>query len=502
MHTTKQSVKKLLSHYQEIALLDSISSVLNWDLNVNLPSKASQTRAEQIAYMTKTTTEKWQDPKLLELLENVKKEKNLNTEEKAVVRNLEHSLKYYSRIPKDLIVEFSKVTSLAFMAWNVAREKNDFNEFLPHLKSVIKLNQIFAQHLKYKDDPYDALLDLYEPGLTTKQCKEFFDAIKKPLTDLILTIVNSKNYNEDPQLVGKGRSFPQDRQTQLSHFILKKIGYDLQAGRLDVSPHPFTTGLGDLDVRITTAYKSYDFRDSLTASIHEGGHALYEQGVKPEYANTPLGGGVSLGIHESQSRFWENQIGRNPEFLKFVTPLLHAFFPSLETADHDKITLVFNHVKPDVIRIEADEVTYNLHIILRFELEQQLISGDIEPEDLPEAWNEKMRNYLNIVPPSDSQGVLQDVHWSYGSFGYFPTYTLGNLYSAQIRSAMLKEFDYEKDLSKGDLGKPLAWLRSHIHQHGSLYLPDELIKKATGETLNTSHYLTYITQKYSELYNL
>ncbi len=502
MHSTKKSVKKLLDYYKEISLLDSINSTLNWDLNVHLPQKASQTRAEQTAYLTKVTTEKWQDPKFLELVNAVKQEENLNTEEKAVVRNIDHGLKYYSRIPKDLIVEFSKETSLAFMAWNSAKQNNNFSEFLPNLKTVIRLNQIFADHLTYKDNPYDALLDLYEPGLTAKRCSALFDEIKNPLTKLIKQITSAKNYQRELGLVGQGASFATDRQKQLSHFILKKIGYDFDAGRLDISPHPFTIGLGTNDIRITTAYKTNDFRDSLTASIHEGGHALYEQGVKSEYARTPLDGGVSLGIHESQSRFWENQIGRHPEFIKFLTPLLHAFFPSLESAGPDTITKLFNHVKPDFIRIEADEVTYNLHIILRFELEQQLISGTLDPEDLPEAWNQKMNQYFGITPPTDSQGVLQDVHWSYGSFGYFPTYTLGNLYAAQLHTAMKKELNYEANLSTGELGEVLSWLRSNIHQYGSLYLPEELIKKATGEKLNTGHYLSYINEKYTKLYEL
>ncbi|HRN96672.1 MAG TPA: carboxypeptidase M32, partial [Candidatus Levybacteria bacterium] len=234
--------------------------------------------------------------------------------------------------------------------------------------------------------------------------------------------------------------------------------------------------MGNRDIRITTAYTGNDFRDSLMASIHEGGHALYEQGINPEYADTPLGGGVSLGIHESQSRFWENQIGRHPEFIKFVTPLLHAFFPALENADSDAMTMLMNHVKPGNIRIEADEVTYNLHIVIRFEIEHALINEKIKPENLPEVWREKMKKYLGVTPPTDSQGVLQDVHWSYGSFGYFPTYTLGNLYAAQISNMLKKEVSYEKDLSTGNVREVLAWLRSNIHTHGSVYTPEQLIK--------------------------
>ncbi len=496
----KPAFRELLEAYKEISLIQSINAILGWDMNVNLPSDAAESRAEQTAYITKIATEKWQDPTFIELIRKAE-EKAETVEEKAIIRNLNHSLKYYTRIPKDLIVEFSKTTSIAFMVWSKARATNDFSEFLPHLKKIIKLNQMVADHLGYKNNPYDALLDLYEPNFTAEMGTQIFADIQPLLTDLIKKITGHKNYIKDFTFIGNSANYEIDKQRQLSHYILKKIGYSFGKGRLDVSPHPFTTALGEHDVRVTTAYKVNDFRDALAASIHEGGHALYEQGVNPSYALTPLGGGVSLGIHESQSRFWENQIGRHPEFIKFIAPLLHAFFPPL-IADHDEITRAFNHVKPGFIRIEADEVTYNLHIALRFELENDLINNKLDPQYLPEAWNEKMKSYLGIIPPTDAQGVLQDVHWSYGNFGYFPTYTLGNLYAAQLRNSMLKEKEYEKDLSRGDVGFPLAWLRDHIHQYGSLYWPDELIKKATGEKLNTQYYKDYITQKYSQIYDL
>jgi carboxypeptidase Taq len=502
MHTTKKSFKQLLEYYKEISLLNNIQAQLEWDLNTYLPPSAAQERSEQTSYITKLSTEKWQDPRFKELFDIAKSEKNLTDEEKGIIRNLEHSFKYYTNVPKELIIEFSKETSLAFMAWNSAKQNNDFKSYLPHLKTIIRLCQLMADHLTYKKDRYDALLDLYEPGLTAERCNELFDEIKDPLSVLIKKITKSKRYNPEPKFVGKDLAFDKKQQENLSHYILKKIGYDFSSGRLDVSPHPFTIGMGAHDIRITTAYKDNDFRDSLTASVHEGGHALYEQGINPEYAHTPLAGGVSLGVHESQSRFWENQIGRHPEFIKFTTPLIHAFFPALEKSDSDKITMLFNHVKPGFIRIEADEVTYNLHIIIRFEIEHALINGKIEPEDLPEVWNTKMKKYLGVTPPTDTQGVLQDVHWSYGSFGYFPTYTLGNLYAAQLNDAIKKEIPYESQLASGNVREILAWLRQHIHQHGSVYTPDELIKKATGKKLTSKPYLNYITEKYTRLYGL
>jgi carboxypeptidase Taq len=502
MHTTKKSFKNLLSYYKEISLLSNIQAQLEWDLNTYLPESAAQGRSEQTAYVTELITEKWQNPHFKELFDISKTEKNMTPEEKGVIRNLEHSFKYYTNIPKELIIEFSKETSLAFMAWNSAKQNNDFAAYLPHLKTIIRLSQLMADHLTYKNDRYDALLDLYEPGLTSAQCVELFSEIKEPLSVLVKKITKSKGYNPEANFVGKDIAFDKTQQQNLSHYILKKIGYDFSAGRLDVSPHPFTIGMGDRDIRITTAYKDNDFRDSLTASIHEGGHALYEQGINPEYAHTPLAGGVSLGVHESQSRFWENQIGRHPEFIKFATPLIHAFFPQLESADHEQITMLFNHVKPGFIRIEADEVTYNLHIIIRFEIEHSLINGKINPEDLPEVWRSKMKKYLGVVPETDSEGVLQDVHWSYGSFGYFPTYTLGNLYAAQLNATLKKEIAYEAQLASGNVREVLGWLREHIHQHGAVYTPDELIKKATGKKLSSKYYLQYITEKYTKLYGL
>lgn len=502
MHTTKKSFKNLLSYYKEIATLGQIQALLEWDLNVGLPSSGSQSRAEQSAYITQLSTEKWQNPKFLELFNKAKNEEKQTKEEKAVIRTLEHGFKYYTSIPKELIIEFSKETSLAFMAWNTAKQKNEFSEFLPNLQTIIRLCQLMADHLTYKKDRYDALLDLYEPGLTAKTCENLFSQIQPSLSSLIETIIHSKGYRSEPEFVGKNIIFDNSRQEELSHYILKKMGYDFTSGRLDISPHPFTIGLGARDIRITTAYTPNDFRDSLMASIHEGGHALYEQGIDPEYADTPLGGGVSLGIHESQSRFWENMIGRNPEFIKFVTPLLHAFFPALSTGDSDVMTMLFNHVKPGYIRIEADEVTYNLHIIIRFEIEHALINNKIDAKDLPEIWREKMKKYLGITPQTDSQGVLQDVHWSYGSFGYFPTYTLGNLYAAQISNAIKKDIPYEQQLSTGNVREVLGWLRTNIHTHGSLYTSEQLIKKATGEELSARYFLDYIQTKYSQLYNI
>lgn len=503
MKVSDKTVKSLLEIYKEISLLNKILATLGWDTNVNLPPKASQGRASQVSYLTKIITEKWTDGKFIKLLEKANSQKSkLNLEEKAIIRNIKRGAKIYNKIPKEILVEESETTSKAFVTWKVAKENNDFAYFLPDLKKIIKLYQIIADHLGYKDNRYDALLDIYEPGLTTAFCRNLFSKLQPPLTQTLKAIQKSKVYKSSNNIINDS-SYPIDDQRKMAAFVLKGIGYDFDAGRLDIAPHPFETQLGRFDIRITNRYKGNDFRESFTGSMHEGGHALYEQGIKEDYANTPLGGGVSLGIHESQSRFWENQVGRSFEFLKFLTPIFHALYPnSLPKIETEKLFAILNDVKPSLIRVEADEVTYNLHIALRFEIEEGLINGKIKPEDLPQIWKTKMKKYLGIIPETDKEGVLQDVHWSGGSFGYFPTYTLGNLYAAQFTHAMKKELNIKNLMTKGELGTILSWLRSNIHQYGSLYYPAELVKKVTGEKLNSKYFLNYIKEKYHAIYKI
>ena len=504
MRIRNASVKKLLEKYKEISTLGKIEAVLGWDLSVNLPAKASDERAIQSAYLAKAVTEKWLDPEFKKILEDVNSHpKGLNRREKAVIRNLNWGAKYYHRVPKEIIVEFAETAARAFIAWQEARKKDKFSDFKPFLKKLVELNRLIAKHIGYKDNPYDALLDLYEPGLTTKSCREIYSLLQPELTRILKKITKSKNYSSTSDLVDSQSNFPQDDQRQLSLFVLKRMGYDLKAGRMDISTHPFTTTLGHFDVRITNRYKLNDFRDSLMTAMHETGHALYEQGVKEEYAATPLDGGVSLGIHESQSRFWENQIGRSLEFIKYLTPVLHAFYPEqLEKVDAQSLFLLFNTVKPSLVRTESDEVTYNLHVALRFELEEGLINGRFKVEELPGLWRAKMKKYLGVVPKTDREGVLQDVHWSHGPMGYFPTYTLGNLYAAQFAKKMETELDLKELSGKGELGTILSWLRTNIHQHGGMYWPQELSVRITGAKLNPKHFLDYIKAKYSEIYKV
>jgi len=504
MQASNPKFKKLLAKYKEISLLAEINRILSWDLNVNLPSKASMTRAGQAAYLAAAVTEKWLDKDFYNLFENLRENQDkLSQEEKAAIRNLEWAGKFYFRVPKEMIVEKAKTASEAFMVWQQARNKDSFSDFRPYLEKIVGLDRLIAERLGYKQNPYDALLDLFEPQLTVSFCNVIFGQVKNELVTILKKIKESKKYRQENKRLESESIFPQQEQRQIALYVLRKMGYDLEAGRMDISTHPFTDTLGFGDVRMTNRYKENDFKESLLIAMHEGGHALYEQGVKQDYQRTPLEGGVSLGIHESQSRFWENQIGRSKEFLRFLTPVLHAFYPEqLLRFGEEEIFGLFNRVNPGLIRTEADEVTYNLHIILRFELEEALISEKIKVADLPLLWREKMKKYLGIEPKTDREGVLQDVHWASGSIGYFPTYTLGNLYAAQITHKLKKELNLGRLLERGELGTILSWLRTNIHQYGSLYWPDELIKKVTSEELNPKYFIDYLNVKYGGIYRI
>jgi len=497
MKVTDKNVKLLLEKYREISLLGNINAVLSYDTNVSLPEKGSEGRAKQSAYITKLISDKWLDNDFREIVEKVENG-DLNEDEKAIVRNVRHAGKFYFSVPQKTIIEFSEVTSTAFMAWQKARQANSFKNFLPHLTNVINLSIQIAEHMGYTENRYDALLDLYEPDLTSREFQKIVDVVQPTLTKLLQKITKSDTF--------KGLSFKDSEfsivdQERLTHFVLGKMVYDFDSGRQDVSAHPFTETLGAHDIRITNRYKKNSFVESIMIAMHEGGHALYEQGIAEAYSGTPLEGGVSLGIHESQSRFWENQVGRSREFVEYMEPILKATYPAeLSSISSDDLFKMFNAVAPGFIRVEADEVTYNLHIMLRFEIERDLINQRIKSKDIPEVWREKMKKYLGITPKSDAEGCLQDVHWSYGSFGYFPTYTLGNLYSAQFTKAMKREIQLDDQILLGDFEPILVWLREKIHVHGARYLPHELCIMITGEDLNPLYFIDYLEDKYSKIY--
>lgn len=496
-------IKKLLEKYKEISLLNHISSTLNWDLNVNLPTNASLARSEQLAYLANAVTEKWLDKEFRTLVEKAQTETTLTSEEEAIVRNIGYATKFYYQVPKDVIIRKEKVTSEAFPVWKQAREENDFKKFLPYLTQIIELSQEIAQHLKYKTNPYDALLDQYEPELTAADCEKMFGGIKKELSSLVKKITASKKYTDNVAFVNSNLHYSVADQKKMINYITHKMGFDFASGRIDTSAHPFTTSLAKNDIRFTTHFNVRDFREAYGSTMHEAGHGLYEQRINPMYAGTPLEGGVSLGIHESLSRFWENMVGLNPGFLSAITPLFQTLYSDqLGMISEQTIVRSFNTVKPSLIRIYADEVTYSLHIILRFEIENALINGKLKPKDAPDAWRAKSKELFGITPETDKEGVLQDVHWTYGAIGYFPTYAMGNLYGAQFLHTMKKTIAVDELLAEGKLKPIKEWLDKHIHTHGSLYFPKELLQKVTGEELNYKYFLEYLNNKYSEIYDL
>ncbi len=385
---------------------------------------------------------------------------------------------------------------MAQTAWAQARAASDFSIFQPHLEKIIRLKRKEAEYVGYKESPYDALIDEYEPGMTAKKAEMILENLKDFLVLFLTeTLKRQKNKNMNvKKIIG---NFPISEQMEFNAFVAEKMGYDFEAGRIDASIHPFTTEFHPQDVRITTRYDMHNVLYALGSTIHETGHALYEQGLPAEHYGTALGQSISLGIHESQSRMWENMIGKSPDFWKYFYPKLQKKFPVpfRKISLHDFCEII-NRVKPTFIRTEADEVTYNLHIIMRFEIERDLIEGRLKVTDAPRVWNDKVQKYLGIKVLKDSEGILQDVHWSAGLIGYFPTYAFGNLYAAQFFHTMSYNLPIKQLLSKGDLKPIRQWLLDHIHMHGKKFTAEALVKEVTGEALNSSYFTDYLKTKY------
>lgn len=492
------SINKLKERYLLISKYNTAAALLQWDFETHMPKKAAEKRADVIGEISGKAFEMSVSDEIGKLLEDAQKEE-LNEVERAIVKVGKKEYDKFKKIPSDLFKELNISASKAQAAWEEAKTKNDFNIFKPHLEKVVDLTKKVADHLGYEENRYDALLDLYEPGLKTSELKKVIE----PLREFLVNYLNKLDNGKKPDNSILKRYFPIEKQKELSLRALKLMKYDFDAGRMDISMHPFTTTIGPNDVRITTRYNEHDLNDSLYSTIHEGGHALYEQGIPEEFSGLPIGDGASMAIHESQSRFWENIIGRSLEFWNYFYNDLIEVFPEFKENTPEEIFKAVNFVERSFIRTEADEVTYNLHIMLRFEIEEALINDRIKVEDLPKIWNEKMKDYLGVVPEKDSEGVLQDVHWAHGSFGYFPSYMLGNLYSAQFYNKMRKDLqDLDKQISEGNFEPALKWLRDKIHSKGSMYEPGELVKMVTGESLNPKYFMDYIENKFNKVYEL
>lgn len=489
----------------DLANLDQVSSILEWDQNVNVPPGGHRVRADVMAYVAglrheRFISEEFEDllRRAVDLAENGK----LKDDETFISLKVLSDFEKAKKLPTEFVTESARLYGEAYEIWVGARARSNFSFFEPYLTKIVQTKRQEAEYLGYASSPYDALMDDFEQGLTTEFATEVFDKLKVFLTPFLERIRDSKVKINRRFLNEK---YPVEEQSRFVRMVAEKMGFDFQKGRLDVSVHPFCESLHPTDVRLTTRFDEKDFlNQALLSVIHETGHGLYDQGLREEYFGTPLGESISLGIHESQSRLWENQVGRSLPFWVYFYPQLQKVFPGqLNGVSLEQFYRAVNFVQPGFIRVDADEVTYNLHVILRFEIERDLIEGNLEAKDLPIAWNQKMKEYLGLNVSNDAQGVLQDVHWSSGSIGYFPTYTLGNLYAAQFFNAAKKQLpELSEKIANGNLIELREWLRQNIHVHGELYLPEHLVLRVTGQKPSPDHMITYLEKKYSEIYEL
>lgn len=501
--SAQQSYATLVDKLKKVSILSSCGSVLGWDERTYMPKNGAAHRAEQLSLISGLTHEQFTDPKIGELLselENSELVKDETSVEAVNIRETRHIYDKETKLPKDLVEELTKQTTLAQGKWVEARAKRDFKSFLPWLEKVVDLTKQKAEAYGYDEEPYDALLDDYEPGAKTKEVVEVFANLRN---ELVTLLQNIKDAPKKPDVSIVERKYDVELQKVFGEAVAQAMGYSFDAGRLDITTHPFCSGMGPGDTRITTRYNPNRLNDALFGIMHEAGHGLYEMGLnKEEYFGTPMGESTSLGIHESQSRMWENQVGRSKPFWKYFFPQAQRIFKdSLAGVELDDFYAAINNVTPSYIRVEADEATYNLHILLRFELERGLMTGEIKPADVRDAWNEKFEKYFGIKVDHDANGCLQDVHWSAGLIGYFPTYTLGNLYSAQFFAQALKEIpDLYEQFERGDYLTLRNWLKEKIHLHGQRYRATKLVEVVTGESLSYKPLIAYMNDKYGEIY--
>jgi carboxypeptidase Taq len=501
---TTASVQAFQSLVNEIHDLSATQALLGWDLETYMPEKASPLRSKQLGTLAKLAHTMMTGAEMEDHMRTLRQPgmpEKLDTMTLALVREVGRIYDKSRKIPLELLQEMVETTTESHKVWVEARATKQFKLFEPVLRKIVSLNQRMAEALGYEDSPYDALLDEYEPGLTVKQLNPLFAKLKSDIVPLLHAIQNS-GYTPDTAFLYDG-IFPVEKQLDFSRTVLEAMGFDFKAGRLDLSPHPFSSGTGSLDVRLTTRVDERDVFSALSSSMHEGGHGMYEQGVNPALNRTPLSGGTSLGTHESQSRLWENQVGRSKAFWKAFFPKLQSQFPELQKITTDQFYQAINKVQPSYIRVESDEVTYNLHIMLRYEVEKALIEGHMKVDEVPDAWNAKMQEYLGITPTHDAEGALQDIHWSHGSFGYFPTYTLGNLYSAQFFQTAKKQIpDLESQIAAGNLLELKGWLNREIHWVGKMETSETIVQRVSGEPLNAQYFVDYLWAKYGEIFSL
>ena len=498
-----EKLQQLKERLGEVSDIRRSVSILSWDQQVNMPVLGNEARGQQMATLSKIAQEKFIADEVGRLLDDLKQEfegADSDSDEVALIRVAARNYDKAKCVPPEFIQEQEIVSSKAFEAWVEARSKSDFSIFRPHLEKVVELVQKYISYFPPGNHPYDTLLDDYEPGMKTEEVKAIFDTLRPKQVKLLKAIASTKQVRSDFLF----KKYNEKKLVDFGVDVVSKFGYDWNRGRQDKAPHPFETTFSNNDVRITTRFEADNPMATLFSTMHEAGHAMYEQGINPAYERTPLTGGTSLAVHESQSRLWENLVGRSLPFWEYFYPALKSTFPAqLDGVSLKTFYKAINKVEPSFIRVNADEATYNMHIMLRLELEIGLVEDTIVVKDLPEIWNAKMEEYLGIIPPNDSRGVLQDIHWSGGAIGYFSTYALGNLVSAQLWEKIRKDIrNLDDQLCEGNFTELLGWLRKNIHQYGHKYEPQTLMERVTGSKITPEPYVRYLTKKYSEIYGL
>lgn len=499
----EEKLQRLTALLAESTDLGRAAALLEWDQQVNMPEGGARSRGQQMATLRRLAHERFTSEEVGHLLDDLQPYAESLDPDSDTARLIAVTQREYTKnikVPGRLVAEFTETAARAHQAWAEARAENDFPKFQPHLQRLVELRQEYANLFAPFDHIYDPLLDDFEPKLKTADVQAIFDTLRPQQVELIRAI------GERPQVDDAFlyQHFDEKAQWEFGVEAITRIGYDWQHGRQDKSAHPFTTGFGNDDVRITTRVDPNFFNSAFFATMHEAGHALYEQGIPDALTRSPLGGGASLAFHESQSRTWENLVGRSKPFWEFFYPRLQEIFPTqLGNVSLDAFYKGINKVEPSLIRVEADEATYNLHIMLRLEIEIGLMEGSLEVKDLPEIWNSRMQEYLGLVPPNDAQGVLQDVHWSGGMIGYFSTYALGNVISAQLWERIMQDIpDVYDQMRQGKFDDLLGWMRTNLHRHGAKFEPKELIQRITGSPMDPVPYMRYLKNKFGEIYGL
>ena len=499
----KQSLKFIYKQQKDLTILSGIGSLLGWDQMTYMPPDGAMERSEQTAYLSTLAHKKivsntfWNHIQYLH--------RNLDTlslEDKLVVERLKKDVEKARKIPSHFVKKIAKTTTLAYQAWEQARHQNKFSHFAPHLTKIIELEKQYCTYLQLPGPLYNTLLDDYEEGMTTQILQKEFSTLKQNIIKILEHIKSSKQYQQQKPI---NLSIDQKDQKRFGQLICEKMLLPKNKTRIDVSTHPFTTSMGNNDIRITTNYGRQNPMFSFFSTIHEAGHALYELGMpQNKFKNTVISASPSLGLHESQSRFWENMIARSTAFWTHFSPLIKKAIDSTTTQfDFETMYKTINQVQPSLIRVEADELTYCLHVILRFELEQQLLDNTIEINELPNLWNEKMDEMLGVTPKNDIDGVLQDMHWSAGNIGYFPTYAIGSIYAAQLYKTLKEQKpQLENEIKHGNFNNIVEWFRKNIHQHGRTMTADEIIKQCCGQGLNSQIFIDYLKTKYYSLYEI